>query len=90
MQRPNLGEIESKPILSSSVTFPRRFWAGISAVFTQFTTVTMAMPRGALRIVLVREWIAEQRHQSIPELFCHMAAHITVRVWVFTLVSNKS
>jgi len=25
----------------------------------------MAMPRGALRIVLVREWIAEQRHQSM-------------------------
>jgi len=50
-----------------SVTFRRRFWAG-SAVFTQLTTVTMAMLRGALHIVLVREWIAEQRHQSIPEL----------------------
>jgi hypothetical protein len=62
------------------VTFRRRFWAGISAVFTQLTTVTMAMPRGALRIVLVREWIAEQ-----PSVGCITAqkSNKSTRFWQF-------
>src|SRR5215471_14931520 len=32
--------------------------------------------RGALGVVLVRERIAEQRHQPVAELFCHVAAHL--------------
>jgi hypothetical protein len=36
-------------------------------------------PRSALGVVLVRERIAEQRHQPVAELFCHMAAHLRHR-----------
>jgi hypothetical protein len=36
-------------------------------------------PCGALGIVLVRERIAEQCHQPVAELFCHMAAHLRHR-----------
>jgi hypothetical protein len=35
--------------------------------------------RGALGVVLVRERIAEQRHQPVAELFGHMAAHLRHR-----------
>jgi len=57
-----------------------KFWLSDTSILAvqvgKSTLDRQRSPRGALGVVLVRERVAEQRHQPVAELFCHMAAHL--------------